>query len=391
MIELKKNDSSEIFQIYIDEKLCEDAYFVESNYVSESLQASSDLSSQTIDDFFPFVYIRLKNFYDWSNFENVFGISTNHGEKSKQLHIEIIFLPDLMNWRNDFTFTEYFELFDTGCREKSISHGLKFDTGDTPSFWFSFETDFFEGSIKDFFLPLELKLKEIHTQTLKQIKERKSVDILSLEFRFPEEVKTYCEQYLCYFASFLQDLGINSTSNLTEEAGKVLFSVTPTDNVEALDKIREALAVYLNLPSSPIVYDDSFAAMRLQQQIENLHHSQKMATRELQFNEKLLVAQSEMIHEKNVTISQLQSNNEQLIKIVEKISSPTIMMDSAENKEELEEIYDGLKVGESETLKKWLGISLNPAKAIKTVVKNTFGKDSEKNSVLGLDEDVRKD
>ncbi|HLM59329.1 MAG TPA: hypothetical protein VK308_00865, partial [Pyrinomonadaceae bacterium] len=204
MIELKKPDSSEIFQIYIDEKLCEDAYFVDSNYVSESLQASSDLSSQSIDDFFPFTYIRLGNLFDWSNFENVFGISTNYGEKSKHLHIEVIFFPDLVNWRNDFTFMEYFELFNTGCRKKGISHGLKFDTGDSPSFWFSFETDFFEGSIKDFFLPLDLKLKEIHIQTLKQLKERKSAEILSFEFCFPEEVKTYCEQYLCYFASFLQ-------------------------------------------------------------------------------------------------------------------------------------------------------------------------------------------
>ena len=111
-----------------------------------------------------------------------------------------------------------------------------------------------------------------------------------------------CKQYLEYFAQFLKDLGINATSNLNEEAGKVLFSVTPTDDKEALDKIREALAVYLNLPASPIVYDDSFAAMRLQQQIENLQHSQRMAVRELQFNEKLLVAQSDTIHEKNITI-----------------------------------------------------------------------------------------
>ncbi len=93
---------------------------------------------------------------------------------------------------------------------------------------------------------------------------------LNVRFNFPEQFKTPCEQYLLYFAQFLQDLGISATSNLKEEAGKVLFSVTPTDDKEALDKIREALAVYLNLPASPIVYDDSFAAMRLQQQIENL-------------------------------------------------------------------------------------------------------------------------
>ena len=205
-------------------------------------------------------------------------------------------------------------------------------------------------------------------------------------FEFPEEIRNSCEQYLLYFAQFLLDLGINVNANLKEESGKVLFSVTPTDETQALDKIREALAIYLNLPMSPIIYDDSFAAMRLQQQIENLQHSQRMAVRELQFNEKLLVAQSDTIREKNLTISQQQSVIEQKDKIIEKISSKSIMIDSAENKEELEELYDGVKVGESETLKKWLGISLNPAKAIKTAVKNTFGKD-EKKSVLGLNEE----
>jgi len=37
-------------------------------------------------------------------------------------------------------------------------------------------------------------------------------------------------------------------------------------------------------------------------------------------------------------------------------------------------------------LKELTGIGLNPAKAIKTAVKNTFGKEDKK-SILGLDED----
>lgn len=210
-------------------------------------------------------------------------------------------------------------------------------------------------------------------------------------FDFPNEIKINCEQYLLYFAQFLQDLGINADSNLKEEAGKVLFSVTPTDGAEALSKIREALALYLHLPNSPIVFDDSFASMRAQQQIENLQHSQRMAVRERQFNEKLLIAQSDTIREKNITISQQETVIERQNKIIEKISSKSIMMDSVENKEELEEIYDGLKIGESKFLKEQFGIHLNPAKVIKTAVKNTFGKESEKNSVLELKEETNQE
>ncbi len=66
------------------------------------------------------------------------------------------------------------------------------------------------------------------------------------------------------------------------------------------------------------------------------------------------------------------------------------MMDSLENKEELEEIYDGLKIGESKWLYELTGIKANVAKVIKTAVKNTFGKDDKK-SILGLDEEMSTD
>lgn len=45
-----------------------------------------------------------------------------------------------------------------------------------------------------------------------------------------------------------------------------------------------------------------------------------------------------------------------------------------------------MKIGESKFLKKQLGIHINPAKVIKTIVKNTLGK-SEKEPILGLDEE----
>src|SRR5215213_4701390 len=61
-------------------------------------------------------------------------------------------------------------------------------------------------------------------------KQRESSNLFT--FNFPEAVKIPCEQYLLYFATFLKDLGINAASNLQEEAGKVLFSVTPTEDIE---------------------------------------------------------------------------------------------------------------------------------------------------------------
>jgi hypothetical protein len=338
--------------------------------------------------------IRLKNWFRWTNFYNYILIEPSYDSKGEnqygQIFITFGLIPDAEVWTYPFSFSdfcqEFLNLFNTFVNLRAYAD-LEFRASSRFGVFLELgEYNQPTGTIIDYIKNYEKDFEECHNKAIKNLASYKQKKNIYSYFEFPKELKTTCEQYLLYFAQFLQDLGINATSNLKEEAGKVLFSVTPTDDVEALDKIREALAVYLNLPSSPIVYDESFAAMRLQQQIENLQHSQRMAVRELQFNEKLLIAQSDTIREKNLTISQQQSVIEQKDKIIEKISSKSIMMDSAENKEELEEIYDGLKIGESKFLKEQLGIHLNPAKVIKTAVKNTFG-ENEKKSVLGLEEE----
>lgn len=52
-------------------------------------------------------------------------------------------------------------------------------------------------------------------------------------------------------------LGVEADSELKQEASRVLFSVTHRDKHEALDKIREALSVYVLLPGSSMD-DNSF-------------------------------------------------------------------------------------------------------------------------------------
>jgi hypothetical protein len=70
-------------------------------------------------------------------------------------------------------------------------------------------------------------------------------------FQFAPEIKTTCEQYLLYFVQFLEDLGISATADLQEQARGVLFTVTPKSGPEALERIREALDIYLQMPLRP--------------------------------------------------------------------------------------------------------------------------------------------
>lgn len=354
---------------------------------TRDIYSGEKLLSQKLADFPKIVYFSVPVKFELLDFETFITIY-QEADSSKLPEINFYFDAKLLLWNQVYSFSEFEEnLFTVIAENTDDKIEIKiYNSHDETKFVIGTHQGFGNLTLIEELSPFIEKSRQVYLKAKQKTIQGKSIKTVTGYFDFPENLKVPCEQYLLYFAQFLQDLGIHATSNLKEEAGKVLFSVTPTDDIEALDKIREALAVYLNLPASPILYDDSFAAMRLQQQIENLQHSQRMAVRELQFNEKLLIAQSDTIREKNITISQQQSVLEQQNKVIEKIQSKSIMMDSVENKEELEEIYDGLKIGESKFLKEQLGIHLNPAKVIKTVVKNTFGKD-EKKSVLGLDEE----
>jgi hypothetical protein len=74
---------------------------------------------------------------------------------------------------------------------------------------------------------------------------------VNLVFDFPAPIKNACEQYLLYFVQFLSDLGIEANAEIREQANKVLFSITPVDEKQALENIREALRLYLGLPLAP--------------------------------------------------------------------------------------------------------------------------------------------
>lgn len=305
------------------------------------------------------------------------------------LFFEII--PDLSNWKRRYSFVEYKNEFLTNLmlRDKSNYRIQSYDNKITvfSSIDFSIKHDFLNKSnirqsIEDEFEQYVLFCNKIHEITSTNLEKQVFEGSMATSFNFPEELKIPCKQYLEYFARFLEDLGINATSNLKEEAGKVLFSVTPTDDVEALDKIREALALYLHLPESPIIYNESFAAMRLKKEIDSLHYAQSMMENELRSAQYTLRLAQQTVEHQDKIIQQKDSIIEQQNRVIEKVTSKSIMMDSVEKKEEFEKIFDGLEVGESKELKEKLGIKFNPATSLKTLGKKIIGRDDD---IISLD------
>jgi len=118
-------------------------------------------------------------------------------------------------------------------------------------------------------------------------------DSIAVLFDFPEEVRVPCEQYLLYFGQFLRDLGVQAISDLSHEAGQVLFTVKPTDPRTALDKVRAALDVYLSLPTSPVSdpTHNEIAVQRLEASVLRLQSDLRLASAELQAKNMTIEAQ----------------------------------------------------------------------------------------------------
>ncbi|WP_430409582.1 hypothetical protein [Kordia sp.] len=152
---------------------------------------------------------------------------------------------------------------------------------------------------------------------------------LSNTFTFPPEIQSSCEQYLIYFATFLKDIGINAETNIESKTHETLFTVIPENGEEALDKIKEALQVYLSLPESPEFESavSEFPDVGVQQ----------LASQVLFLKSQLMMANS-AIQMKDATIKSLNMTNYQ----------QNVIIDSHQTKKENEEELVGNLVKTSE-------------------------------------------
>src|SRR6185312_253217 len=149
--------------------------------------------------------------------------------------------------------------------------------------------------------------------------ERATVDSMDKEnlvtyFAFPDQIRIACKQYLVYFAQFLLDLGIEAETEIKEQVGKTLFKIVPADKNTALDKIKEALEIYLNAPGAPnsefdIIQNADVSVMQWQANVMHL-------------KAQLMLAKSGM-QMKDATIEMLSLSNYQYQQLTLKNNEPT--------------------------------------------------------------------
>lgn len=169
-------------------------------------------------------------------------------------------------------------------------------------------------------------IKEAERRLASQLKS----DSLVALFDFPREVRASCEQYLMCFVDFLKTLGIEAQSDITHDAGRALFSVTPDTGVEALAHIKEALEIYLELPLAQSLGDLTLIHdPRVQQLQANVDHLKA----QLNFANAILQLKDATIHQLNVAVRSSAITPEVLQ------SSLRLMASSEENEDE--EFFEG--------------------------------------------------
>ena len=185
--------------------------------------------------------------------------------------------PELARWSRPYSFEQYCDAFSNSVASLK-SWQLTFETGsddvnDVSFFRIRFPITAQVGSVAVEIARRSEVLLRLHKQVEAALVSAQTGNSLSVGFDFPEHVRVPCEQYLLYFVEFLRDLGVEATSDLTHDVGRVLFTVTPANTHQALDKIRAALEVYLRLPSSPVSEShESRNEISVQKLTANLHH-----------------------------------------------------------------------------------------------------------------------
>lgn len=279
-------------------------------YWSKDLPVSRALLECSFEQLHLPEFIFLCDFIDWNGvlFSTFFSADYDRGldqggnrqmTPNGNLRASIYSQPDLVGWSRPYSFLQYAESLRTTFEDSRIS-GCEFkfyNSEDEISASFEFAVDGQRSEpISAWLNSLIDEVKRIHDGAVERISNRTIGGQIIKQFDFPESLQTACAQYLLYFSEFLRDLGIGANTKLTQDAGHVLFSITPTDENEALNNIREALDVYLSLPSYPLSTGDAcFELQRLEHEIDALKFKVRTQQRELRMAEREIKQQDALL------------------------------------------------------------------------------------------------
>jgi len=357
MIEIKNKRSEEtedgvinqIYDLFIDGEKVRDAEVEEVKRNGDESSLTINLRSEDIEKIFlektflDFLELNIKaivfNHISLYNFENLLPKTRDSSPPNFSIYLEklisvnfhvFLLAPeyDVRNWNKDYTFVEFHAEFirqiklsqrndneensDLCFYDKPVSEIAAFH-------FFEFNIENPSEKIGNVVNQISLKLDNAQAKALEILEKRFSKENTRLEFNFPPSVRVACEQYLQYFTDFLSDIGVSAITNIEHnKAGKTLFSVNVENKKVALDAIREALEIYLELPMSPLVNEIEISDTRmlslraeintLKSRLDYAQIRQIETEKRADLQRELIDAQKEILREKDSNIQALQKS-----------------------------------------------------------------------------------
>lgn len=207
--------------------------------------------------------IRIPVDFKWRDFRATALVK----HENRPAKVWLQFRPHLLAWSGPYTFATLVDTIRSIAADRRETDFQEITTDDDGTFTLHMTA---QGLTIGSCINPAVKRLEFYRDELEQRLQVRS-DGLTISFNFPQEVRVACEQYLLYFGDFLANIGVSVQTGIREDAGRVLFSVTPKDSQHALSAIREALSVYLALPGAPLT-ESRVAETETLTLLANIHH-----------------------------------------------------------------------------------------------------------------------
>ncbi len=247
-------------------------------------------------------------------------------------------------WTNSFSLLDYSKFVQSeiapGFESKDIKEGI-------PVIGFQFPLPNTTLTLINAIHSVIEKFRLAHQKAFNELSKKTENNSLTAKLlNFPEEVRVPCEQYLLYFSEFLKDLGVSANADITHKAGETLFSVTPNNPNQALDKIRVALEIFLNLPKSEIIIvpDEEFeiAMLKAKANIDHLNSQLFLAKAVIRVKEREIQAFEVTLETKDISIEFLRERLNQQKRLLNGEIAEGIIDIEPKPKEDKEEFFDGV-------------------------------------------------
>jgi len=267
----------------------------------------TDISNQITDITFRDYEFLIEEFHIVMG-KNITLVLRNNLEIKKYPFLEIKIQVDIEQWNKPYSLFQLSNRINLLCNNRNVSYFQQDQDEINEGFGIRSWRIGNEQSIEEALIDSSNIFNEIFIEANQMLQNETDERSLMEIFKFPNEIKHSCQQYLVYFSQFLNDLGIETTTKIEEEGDMTLFSVTPKNKEEALSNIRDALNVYLSLPkeSNLEIIANEFSNVGVKQLISNVYH----------LKSQLLLGQS-VLQAKEAAIESLQLSNYQYKKLLE--------------------------------------------------------------------------